>query len=73
MATAEFLIGPASQLLAVPAAGTENGRDQAVIDEIDRRASLLRPPTAVLHVEEDGTAPDRSGQLGSLTGAASHR
>jgi hypothetical protein len=57
MATAEFLIGPASQLLAVPAAGSEDGRDQAVIDEIDRRASLLRPPTAVPHVDEDGTPP----------------
>jgi hypothetical protein len=53
MASAEFLIGPASQLLAVPAAGSEDGRDQAVIDEIDRRASLLRPPTAVPHVEDD--------------------
>lgn len=57
LATAEFLIGPASQLLAVPIAGTENGRDQAVIDEIDRRARLLRPPTAVPRDETDGVKP----------------
>lgn len=56
MATAEFLIGPASQLLAVPTAGTESGRDQSVIDEIDRRARLLRPPTIIPH-EKDGDLP----------------
>ena len=53
--TAEFLIGPASQLLAAPTEGTENGRDQDVIDEIDRRARRLRPPTAIAHVEEAGS------------------
>jgi hypothetical protein len=57
LSSAEFLIGPASQLLAVPASGTESGRDQSVIDEIDRRASLLRPPTAVMHVEQDDRPP----------------
>ncbi|CAN5421395.1 hypothetical protein BH10ACT5_BH10ACT5_17070 [soil metagenome] len=53
LATAEFLIGPASQLLAVPTEGAESGRDQGVIDDIDRRARLLRPPTAVAHAETD--------------------
>ena len=57
VATAEFLIGPASQLLAVPVEGTESGRDQDVIDEIVRRARLLRPPTAVAHIEDDGGPP----------------
>lgn len=51
LGTAEFLIGPASQLLAVPVEGTESGRDQDVIDDIDRRARLLRPPTAVVTLE----------------------
>ena len=36
---------------------TAHGIEQAVIDEIDRRARLLRPPTAVLHVEEDDRPP----------------
>jgi hypothetical protein len=58
LATAEFLIGPASQLLAVPVEGTESGRDQDVIDDIDRRARLLRPPTAVLRDEPDSPPVD---------------
>ena len=58
LATAEFLIGPASQLLAVPAEGAETGRDQDVIDDIDRRARLLRPPTAVLRDERASPAVD---------------
>src|SRR4051812_15677140 len=49
LSTAEFLIGPSSQLLAVPVEGMrESGRDQEVIDDIDRRAARLRTPTAVL-------------------------
>lgn len=47
LTTAEFLIGPASQLLAIPVEGArEMGRDQDIIDDIDRRAKRLRPPTA---------------------------
>lgn len=47
LTTAEFLIGPASQLLAIPVDGaTERGRDQDVIDDIDRRTQSLRPPAA---------------------------
>lgn len=46
--TAEFLVGPASQLLAVPVVGAaECGRDQTVIDEIERRTRLLDSPVAV--------------------------
>lgn len=46
--TAEFLVGPASQLLAVPVAGAEeSGRDQVVIDDIERRTRLLDSPVAV--------------------------
>lgn len=45
--TAEFLIGPASQLLAIPVEGAdERGRDQDVIDDITQRTRLLHPPTA---------------------------
>ena len=48
LATAEFLIGPASQLLAVPAvSASETGRDQEVIDDIERRTRLLDSPVAV--------------------------
>ncbi len=37
--TAEFLVGPSSQLLAVPAPGVqERARDQAVLDDIRGRA-----------------------------------
>jgi hypothetical protein len=46
--TAEFLVGPASQLLAVPVAGADEwGRDQTVIDDIERRTRLLDSPVAV--------------------------
>ena len=48
LATAEFLIGPASQLLAVPTdSAQERGRDQDVIDDIERRTRLLDSPIAV--------------------------
>jgi hypothetical protein len=48
LATAEFLIGPASQLLAVPAdSAQERGRDQDVIDDIEQRTRLLDSPVAV--------------------------
>ncbi|MET0780240.1 MAG: hypothetical protein ABWZ16_01805 [Microbacterium sp.] len=57
LATAEFLIGPASQLLAVPVDGLdEKGRDQAVIDDIDRRARLLSSPVAVPRDESRDSA-----------------
>jgi hypothetical protein len=47
LTTAEFLIGPASQLLAVPLAGVdERGRDQDVIDDIEKRTRMLQPPVA---------------------------
>jgi hypothetical protein len=58
LGTAEFLIGPASQLLAVPAEGAESGRDQDVIDDIDRRARLLRPPTAIARDESGSPLAD---------------
>lgn len=48
LVTAELLIGPASQLLAVPVPGTEEtGRDQTVIDDIEKRTRLLHAPVAV--------------------------
>jgi len=48
LVTAEFLVGPASQLLAVPVVGArESGRDQSVIDDIARRTRLLDAPAAV--------------------------
>lgn len=47
LTTAEFLIGPASQLLAVPLEGVDElGRDQDVIDDIDKRTRMLRPSVA---------------------------
>lgn len=47
VATAEFLVGPASQLLAVPLTGVaERGRDQDVIDDIQKRTRRLRPSAA---------------------------
>ena len=55
--TAEFLVGPASQLLAVPVIGAEEcGRDQAVIDEIERRSRLLTSPVAVARPVADAAA-----------------
>jgi len=58
LATAEFLVGPASQLLAVPVAGVEeSGRDQSVIDDITRRTRLLDAPAAVTQgAREDASA-----------------
>jgi hypothetical protein len=57
LATAEFLIGPASQLLAVPAAGVEEiGRDQKVIDDIESRTRQLDPPFAVSRNDEESQA-----------------
>jgi hypothetical protein len=47
-APAEFLLGPASQLLATPAdADEELGRDQGIIDDILQRTELIRPAVAV--------------------------
>lgn len=41
---AHFLLGPASQLLAVPETdGVEHAADQDVVDDLDRRTRLLRP------------------------------
>lgn len=57
VATAEFLVGPASQLLAVPVAGDEIGRDQAVIDDIEKRTRLLHSPLAVSRDAGEGSAP----------------
>ena len=55
--TAEFLVGPASQLLAVPIIGAaERGRDQAVIDEIESRTRLLASPVAVPRPAADAAA-----------------
>jgi hypothetical protein len=49
LAKAEFLVGPASQLLAVPLEGVaEQGRDQDVIDDIDKRTRMLRPSAAAV-------------------------
>ena len=46
--TAELLVGPASQLLAVPVLGVEeSGRDQTVIDDIERRTRRLAAPASV--------------------------
>jgi hypothetical protein len=45
--TAELLIGPASQLLAVPVSGArEHGRDQRVIDDIRKKARRIDSPVA---------------------------
>lgn len=47
-ATAELLLGPASQLLATAAEVDEEiCRDQDVIDDIVRRTELIRPAVAV--------------------------
>lgn len=47
-APAEFLLGPASQLLATPVVADEElGRDQRVIDDIVQRTELIRPAVAV--------------------------
>lgn len=57
LATAEFLIGPASQLLAVPAdSAEERGRDQDAIDDIERRTRLLDSPVAVSRESVDSAA-----------------
>ena len=57
IATAEFLVGPASQLLAVPVPGArENGRDQNVIDDIARRTRLLDSPVSVPRDPTDAQA-----------------
>lgn len=57
LVTAEFLVGPASQLLAVPVVGMDEiGRDQAVIDDIQRRTRLLDAPVAVSHRPTDAAA-----------------
>ncbi|WP_314506731.1 hypothetical protein [uncultured Microbacterium sp.] len=49
LTTAEFLVGPASQLLAVPLEGVEErGRDQDVIDDIEKRTRMLRPSVAAV-------------------------
>ena len=56
--TAELLVGPASQLLAVPVTGTaENGRDQTVIDDIARRTRLLDSPASVSRRPGDDLPP----------------
>ncbi|MCR2764410.1 hypothetical protein NQ152_12935 [Microbacterium sp. zg.B48] len=45
---AEFLLGPASQLYAVPAADSSNDRgNAAAVAELDRRISLLHPSVVV--------------------------
>ena len=69
-ATAEFLLGPASQLFAVPVVGaTESARDQSVIDDITRRTQLIRPAVAIALDETarsdraDGTDFDRADDV----------
>ncbi|GAA3215975.1 hypothetical protein GCM10017690_31540 [Microbacterium terregens] len=45
---AEFLLGPASQLYAMPAADSANDRGNAAsVAELDRRTRLLHPPVVV--------------------------
>ena len=57
--TAELLVGPASQLLAVPVLGVvESGRDQLVIDDIERRTRLLDAPAAVARPAADEASFD---------------
>jgi hypothetical protein len=60
LAKAEFLVGPASQLLAVPLEGVEErGRDQDVIDDIDKRTRMLRPSvSATQDVPRDSLSID---------------
>ena len=58
LVTAELLVGPASQLLAVPVIGAaESGRDQAVIDDIQRRTRLLDAPASVSRRPGDALPP----------------
>ncbi len=66
-ATAEFLLGPASQLFAMPVEGApESARDQSVIDDITRRTQLIRPAVAIAlddaarSERADGTDFDRA-------------
>lgn len=47
VATAEFLLGPASQLFAVPMPGMKDqGNDVTVVEDLDHRAGMLRPSQA---------------------------
>lgn len=57
---AEFLLGPASQLFAVPVPGMKDqGTDDAVVADLDRRAGMLRPSKAsILDPVEPGTFDD---------------
>ena len=58
LVTAELLVGPASQLLAVPVIGVaESGRDQTVIDDIERRTRLLDAPASVSRQPGDALPP----------------
>src|SRR5688572_16369371 len=58
LVTAELLVGPASQLLAVPVSGApESGRDQSVIDDIERRTRLLDSPASVTRLSRDALPP----------------
>ncbi len=58
LVTAELLVGPASQLLAVPLSGAkESGRDQTVIDDITRRTRLLDSPASLSMRPGDAPPP----------------
>jgi len=58
LVTAELLVGPASQLLAVPVTGAkESGRDQRIIDDIQRRTRLLDSPASVTRRSGDVLPP----------------
>ena len=62
--SAEFLLGPASQLYATSAShGAQEERHPAVVDELDRRIRLLHP-TAVISTAEPGHLGEFEHDLG---------
>ncbi len=52
--SAELLLGPASQLYALPATDSaQEERHPAVVDELDRRTRMLHPAAVIQPVETD--------------------
>ena len=57
LVAAEFLLGPASQLYAVPAAdGADDQGNGEAVAELDRRGRLLRPSAVITPAERTDPA-----------------